>query len=233
MSPGTVNFAFGVVRTLFRVNELEWPYRRGEAPRVGQRDIYKPSLSPELVKRMIKAAKNGTMDTTPACFLALSTIYGLRREEMCTLTPADVNLEKRMLYVSTAKFGRERYHLIPAEIIPYLERHDFSCRYSLLQMSQIFWMVVTMTGLDVLKPKRLGWHSLRRSVVKMLYDAGLNPQLIHYFMRWKGATPEFAMDARYYATTEVGLEGETVVTEEARSDEEVFGKHRFLSWWRG
>jgi len=231
-SPGTINFAFRVIRTLFNVNKLDWPFRRGEAPLIGQRDEYKPALDPELIKIMVEAAKNGRLDISPACFLALSTVYGLRREEMCDLEPGDVDLEANTIFINTVKFGRERYHLIPAEIKPYLEGHDFSKRYKLDQMSQLFWVVVNRSGLQALKPHRLGWHSIRHTVKTLLDDSGLSLYAVHDFMRWKSVERQFAMDVRYHATHFVGLEGTRVVTEEAESDKEVFEKHPLLDFWR-
>ncbi len=231
-SPGTVNFAFRVIRTLFNINKLDWPFRRGESPQIGQRDEYKPALDPELIRIMVEAAKNGELEGAPAAFLALSSVYGLRREEMCDLQPGDLDFKANTIFISTVKFGRERYHLIPVEIKSYLESHDFSKRYNLTQMSQLFWVVVNRSGLEALKPQRLGWHSIRRTVLRVLYDIGLNPQLIHYFMRWRGANPELAMDSRYYATTIVGLEGEIPITQEAESDGEIFKLHPFISFWR-
>lgn len=228
----TINFAFGVIRRLFIVNKLDWDFRRGEAPQVGQRDVSKPALDPELIKVMIGAARDGKLDADPSCFLALSTIYALRREEMCDLESGDLDLKADTIFISTAKFGRERYHLIPPEIKPFLEAHDFSTRYSLQQMSQMFWRVVNGSGLEALKPHRLGWHSIRRTVKTGLDDSGLSIYAVHSFMRWKGVDREFAMDLRYHATHFIGLEGTTVVTDEAESDREIFLKHPFLQFWR-
>jgi len=234
-SAGTINFVFRVIRTLFNVNKLDWPFRRGEAPQIRQRDEYKPALDPELIKVMVAAAKDGKLGIAPACFLALSTTYGLRREEMCDLVTDDVDLKHKQstIFISTVKSGRERYHLIPAEIKPFVESHDFSQRYNLTQMSQLFWVVANRSGLEALRPQRLGWHSIRRSVLRSLYDAGLNPQSIHYFMRWRGGgNPGLAMDERYYATTVIGLEGGTAITQEADPDKEIFEKHPLLEFWR-
>jgi len=231
-SAGTINFAFRVVRTLFNVNKLDWPYRRGEAPQIRQRDEYRPALDPELIRIMVEAAKDGRLDTVPACFLALATTYGPRREELCDLEPGDVDLKRNTIFISTIKHGRERYHLIPVEIKPYLERHDFSKRYNLTQMSQLFWVIVNGSGLEALKPQRLGWHSIRHTVKTLLDKSGLDPFTVHQFMRWKGADREFAMDVRYHASHFVGLEGARVVTEEAESDKEVFEKHPLLEFWR-
>ena len=231
-SAGTINFTFRVIRTLFNVNKLDWPFRRGEAPQIGQRDEYKPALDPELIKVMIEAAKNGKLDNSLSCFLALSTVYGLRREEMCDLEPGDLDFTANTIFISTAKFGRERYHLIPEEIKPYLESHDFNERYSPLQMSQLFWRIINSSGLGALKPQRLGWHSIRRTVKTLLDDSGLSPYSVHSFMRWKGVEREFAMDVRYHASHFVGLEGTRLITEEAQSDKEVFEHHPLLLYWR-
>ena len=45
-SAGTINFTFRVLRTLFNVNKLDWPFRRGESPQIGQRDEYSRPLTP-------------------------------------------------------------------------------------------------------------------------------------------------------------------------------------------
>ena len=231
--PGTINFAFRVIRTLFNVNKLDWPFRRGEGPQIRQRDEYKPALDPELIKIMVEAAKNGRLDTAPACFLALSTVYGLRRGEMCDLELGDVDLKAGTVFVSPVKSGRESYHLIPEEIKPYLEGHDFSQRYRLDQMSQMFWVVINRSGLEALRSQRLGWHSMRRGLIFLLHRSGLDPFTVHHFMRFKGAADrELAMDIRYHATHFVGLEGTRVVTEKAESDREVFEKHPLLQFWR-
>ncbi len=231
-SAGTINFTFRVIRTLFRINKLDWPFPRGESPPIGQRDEYKPALAPELIRIMVEAAKNGRLEGAPACFLALSTVYALRREEMCDLQPGDVDLQANTIFVSTVKSGRERYHLIPEEIKPYLESHDFSQRYGLNQMSEMFWVVVNRSGLEALKPQRLGWHALRHTVKTLLDDSGLSPYAVHDFMRWKSVERQFAMDVRYHATHFVGLEGTRVVTEEAESDKDIFEKHPLLLYWR-
>lgn len=232
--PGTVNFAFRVIRRLFVVNGLEkdWPFRRGEAPQIGQRDELKPALDPEVIKIMIEAAKDGKLESNEVCFLALSTIYGLRRGEMCKLTSNDIDLKSYTFFVSTEKMGRQRYHLIPEEIRAYLQSHDFNIHYGDGRMSQLFWSIINKCGLESLKTENLGWHSIRRSLLTLLHQSGIDPFAIHAFMRWKGAERDLAMDVRYHATHFVGLEGRKVVTREAESDKEVFDKHPLLKFWR-
>lgn len=231
-SPGTLNFAFRVIRRLFAVNGLEWPFRRGEAPQIGQREEVKPALDPEVVKAMVQAAKDNVLDSDEACFLALSTVYGLRREEMYNLTSKDIDFKGDTIFISTVKSGRQRYHLIPPEIKPYLERHDFETRYSDTAMSQMFWRIINKSGLEAFQSERLGWHSIRRTLITLLHQSGVDPFTVHQFMRWKGAQRDMAMDTRYHATHFISLEGTKVVAMEAQSDKDVFKKHPLLKFWR-
>jgi integrase len=228
-APSTINYAFRVIRRLFFVNKLEWPYRRGEAPPVPYQD--KPALAPSLIKVMIDAAKSGNLRPDQACFLAISTVYGVRREELCRIKAKHVNYMDNLIFIDTVKDGRPRWHLIPPEILPYLKAHDFKEEYAVATMSHIFWQVVNAAGLQQLKSQRLGWHNIRNCVVTMLHRTGLDPFLVHSFMRWKGAEREFAMDVRYDATAWVDLEGQRVIAREAESDKEVFKLHPLLKLW--
>lgn len=230
--PGTVNFAFRVIRRLFIVNGLPWEYRRGEGPAIGQRDEYRPQLSADIIRIMVEAARSGKLYPVESCFLATSTVYGLRREEMVNLVPGDVDLANRAIYVSTVKLGRQRYHLVPPEIYPYLAQHDFSQVYGLSTVSQMFRKILEKSGLGALNSQRLGWHSVRRAVFDGLVNSGVNPMAARAFLRWKSATGEMAMPARYYGNVVIGLEGSKPVLEEAKGDEEIFELHPFLGFWR-
>lgn len=232
-SPGTINFAFRVIRRLFVVNGVPWEFRRGEAPAIGQRDEYRPQLAVGLIQSMIFSAKSGKLYRDESCFLALSTVYALRREEMVDVGTEDVDLASNAIYVSTVKFGRQRYHLIPPEIRPYLANHDFSQVYGLSTMSQMFKKILDKSGLGVLKSQRLGWHSVRRALFDGLINSGVNPLAARSFLRWKSATGEMAMPARYYGNVVIGLKGNKPVLEEAKGDEEIFELHPFINFWRG
>lgn len=231
-SPGTINFAFRVIRRLFAVNKLDWDYRQGEAPIIKQRDEYRPQLSPHVIEMLIVAAKNGKLFPHEQCFTALSTIYGLRREEIANLQPEDINLRVGSIYIATLKFGRERYHLIPEEIQPYLTVHDFKQRYAVATVSQVFKRILVKSGAGELKKLRLGWHSIRRPVLEGLIDNGVNILAARAFLRWKSATGELAMPSRYYGNVTVDLGQTSPVLEEAKGDEEIFQKHPFLPFWR-
>lgn len=230
--PGSVNFAFRVIRRLFAVNKLDWAYRQGEAPVIGQRDEYQPQLGPRTIKMMIEAAKNGKLSPAEQCFIALSTIYGLRREELANLGPKDINLKNGAIYVATVKSGRERYHLIPPEIQPYLAAHDFKQRYAVATLNQMFKRTLIKSGAGELRKKRLGWHTIRRALLDNLIDNGVNILAARAFMRWKGAGREMAMPARYFGNVIEDVGESEPVLDEAKNDEEIFEKHPFLLFWR-
>jgi integrase len=237
--PGTVNFAFRVIRRLFAVNKDElqklnitWDYRPGEAPTIGERDEYRPQFSPHIIEMMITAAKSGKLFADEQCFLALSTIFALRRGELANMRPTDINLGSNAIYVVTLKMGRERYHLIPPEIKPYLEAHDFSQRYADATLSQMLKRILRKSGAGTIKDDSLGWHAIRRAVFTGLINNGVNPMAAIIFMRWKSASGDMAMPSRYYGNAVVDLDQVGPVLEEAKGDEEIFQKHPFLPFWR-
>lgn len=227
--PGSVNKIFRVIRRLYAVNSIPWPYLRGEAPLIKQRDEYRPQLSLETIEAMITAAKNGKLFSDERCFIALSTTYGLRRAEMVNLRPGDINLKSRALYIATVKFGRERFHLIPPEIMPYIEEHDFNERYGLATLNVIFNRILLKSKVRL---SRVGWHSIRRALYDNGVKNGIDPLGMRAFMRWKSATGDMAMPARYYGNVVVGLGITTPVLNEAQGDEKIFEKHPFLPFWR-
>ena len=231
-SPGTVNFAFRVIRRLLAVNNRPWEYRRGEAPAIKQRDEYQPQLSSRVINMMIEAAKNGKLFADEQCFVALSTIFGLRREELANLRPADINLKSGAIYVATVKSGRERYHLIPQEIQPYLAAHDFGQHYAVATLNQMFKRILIKSGAGELKKLRLGWHTIRRALWDGLVDNNVNLLAARAFMRWKGAVGDLAMPARYHGNIVVDLGQTEPILNEAKGDEEIFQRHPFLAFWR-
>lgn len=230
--PGTVNFAFRIIRRLFMVNRLEWEYRQGEAPLIKQRDEYRPRLSKALIEVMIGKATAQELRVDQAAFLALSTVYGIRRIEIMSLQPEDINFRKGSIFVATAKSGRERYHMVPEEIIPYLRAHDFSQRYGASTMNKHFQRILASSGGRHLIKQKLGWHSIRRGLYEDLVLNGVDVMAAAKFLRWKSRTGDTAMPARYYGNVEVGLETHDPVLEEAKKDSEVFEKHPYLPFWR-
>lgn len=229
LSDGSVNFIYRILRTLFKRNGVEWPFNRGESPQIREDRIKAPALDPEVIIEMIETAKQrpGSAETT---FLALATTYGLRRVEMANLTQEDVNIKDRVIHIATAKHGRERTHIIPEEIIPYLETYDFSQQRSVFKIFVLWYSIERMVGME--HTERLNWHAVRRTLNTLLLDH-LPDTVVMSFLRWKQRTSS-SMPFRYSAQRFVGKKGVTtrVVGEALSVDEKIFEVHPFIKYWK-
>jgi len=236
-SDGTINFAFRVIMTLFNRNGLDWPFTRGDAPQIREDRINAPALDPDLIIEMIEAVK-GNGEADERAFLAISTIYFTRRVEMIELRQSDVNVQDRTIHIATAKHGRERTHVIPEEIVPYLSDYNFDTGISEFGLLALWYRLEHKIGLEHID--QVGFHSIRRTGNTLLLDL-LPESVVMGFLRWKQRTSTH-MPFRYSAQRFVGREGvATKVVGEARDvDSKVFGIdpitgneiHPFLRFWR-
>lgn len=235
-SDGSLNFAFRVIRTMISRSEklLEeegfvWPYRRGESPQIRESKIQAPALDPDVIREAIVAVK---ADGSPEekAFLAISTTYALRRCEMVELDAPDIRLKDQTIHIATAKHGRERTHLIPELIIPYIAAYDFSQKRSENFLFTLWYRIEIRIGLP--HTPQVGWHSIRRTVNTLL-EPHVSRNTLNGFMRWKQRTSS-DMSFRYSAITFVGREGTTkqVVGDALTGDKQIFESHPFLEDWR-
>ncbi len=225
----TRRFAFGVVRTMFNVNQVPWPFRKGEGPK-NTHDTYAPAYDPRAVAVMIEAARQGKLDPDEAFVLAMVSTYGMRREEVTRLKKGCV--ANNLLTIPTAKGEAPRLHLIPAEIKPYIDAWGFKAELTITQLELMWYRLEIKAGLK--HSRKVGWHSLRRTLNTLLMDRISHPQFVRSFMGWASRSQE--MEQRYYKTEYVGYEDKpkTVQTTWRREiDEEIFVKHPFLPLWRG
>jgi len=228
-SDGSVNLIFRTIRTLFSRNNMEWPYNRGESPLIREDKIQAPALDPDIIGEMIQAVKSkGELDEK--AFLAISTTYATRRIEMIGLVMDDVRIKDKTIHITTAKHGRERTHMLPEEILPYLEGFDFDVGTSDSEIFALWYRLEYRIGLD--HTNQVGWHSVRRTLNTLLLD-NLPEATVMSFMRWKQRTSSH-MPYRYSAQRFVGREGmSTKVVGEAKDvDSKVFAVHPFLKYWR-
>ena len=228
-SDGSINLMFRIVRTLFSRNDLEWPYNRGESPQIREDKIQAPALDPDVIGEMIsKIKKEG--DPDEKAFLAISTTYGTRRIEMVEISGEAVNIRDRTLHIVTAKHGRERTHMIPDAIVPYLGTYDFGAKRSESELFNLWYRLEYRIGLGHIN--QVGWHSVRRTLDTQLLDQ-LPEATVMSFMRWKQRTSS-NMAYRYSAQRFVGRKGvSTKVVGAARDvDTKVFEVHPFLEFWK-
>lgn len=226
----TRHTVYGTLTTLFKRNKVEWPFGRAEGPQVREMDVNAPALAPEVVIAMIEAAKAGRMNDERTAFLCLSTVYGLRRVEMQEIEDTCVRIADRTIFVATAKHGRQRNHLLPDEIVPYLENYTFP-PHTEFDVFAMWYNIEADIGME--HHPRVGFHSIRRTLATELGHS-LPDTVVRSFLRWKKATSG-DMLFRYSAVSYIGFDGEQqmTLTEGTRSEDmQVFEKHPFLEYWR-
>jgi len=208
-APNTIRTAGNSIHRLFVTAEVKFPLGKKWLPEV--RDADKPVSSGEEIRKMVKAK----LTPDELAFLALSTTYGLRREELKRIQKEDIDYTNATIFIRTCKHGDQRIHLLAKQIIPVVKKHDFSKTYTPNMLSQIWHSIEQKSGL----PHKYGsgWHSIRRYLDTVLLEkAGLENTAI--FLRWQISRSSF-MPLHY-------------ISKDTRQvDEEIFEIHPVLPLW--
>ena len=228
----TRQFIFQVLRTLYSVNNMEWPMRKEDRPRYAH-DASTPALHPRAIEAMIRTALEGKTTEEEAYLLALLSTYGFHLVGISRLQSSSLKVEKRLLSIPTANGEAPRLHLIPPEVIPYIHvkgkwnRHGQSLR----------WWRRAWSSLErkagITHHPRAGPLSVRRTL-----DTLLNERVPAIVVRafFESSSPSSSsLQKRYHQVSFVGS------TEEQsyqagwwqEQDEQVFKEHPFLPLWRG
>jgi len=188
-----------------------WYFPRLAMPKVRDGDVRRPMLSHEEVCQMIRRGKEVLCETELA-YLALSTTYGLRREELSNLGSIDGEVT-----VETVKGGPVTTHVVPDEIKPYLAGYE---RNRVRYMSFVFQRIIKKLSIT-LTSGNYGWHAIRRGLATELLYRDVSLINVVRFMRWSDGTVkgEFGMLTIY------GKRNQEEV------DRSVFKVHPFLPIW--
>ena len=226
-SDGSIKNIFNAIRRFYIVNDLEWPFRRSEAPIVRESQRYAPAIHPDIIADYIRAAMDGKLTKAEAAFLALSTTYGMRPEELRGIRVSDIDLKEKLIFVHTLKHGRERWHKLPDVIIPFIENYSFT-KISEYSERLLFISIVEKSGHQHIK--ETGFHAIRRTLVTLLEKTCSRGE-VHKFLRWA----DIDMVDKYTAVTFVGKEEDTqgLPSEDQNVDDKVFAQHPFLKMWEG
>lgn len=239
---GTVRWVYGLLHAFYVKSGVPWPLPSRDTPVVRESDVHAPALSEATVAQLIALAQQGRFSDEARGCLALSTTYGLRRVEMAGLRPEHLRLDQGLIYVHTAKHGRERWHLVPGSLVPHLR--DLA-RYLPLgspsKLTKLWWRIEEEAGLGALRRQaaasgdrwEVGWHAIRRMLDRLLLQSGLSHQAVQIFLRWKRSSQD--MPSRYFSSTVVGLDRtvQRLSIADEDVDREVFERHPFLKHWQG
>jgi len=201
-----------MVRPLKLLAQIKgWTFPRLAMPKVRDGDVRRPMFSNDEVCQMIRRGKE-VLSAREVAYLALSTTYGLRREELSGLGRIDSKVT-----VDTVKGGPVTTHVVPGEIKPYLRGYESTgVRY----MSFVFRRIMKKLDINLTK-ENYGWHAIRRGLATELLYRDVSLINVVRFMRWSDGTvkSEFGMLAIY------GKRNQEEV------DRSVFRVHPFLPIW--
>ena len=213
----TIEKDLKAIKLLAEIQPGRWPngFPKLSLRRVSSDEVRRTILSKATIGSMITLGKQGLLNDTEVCYLALATTYGLRRVEMKRLDPSSFPNEHH-LTVDTAKGGSKTAHIIPPQIAPYLGsfRH-----FEADSLTHMFHRIAGKCGLDT--GVGYGWHSIRRSLATELILSEASSLNVLRFMRWSDASTrgEFGMLVIYARK------------DQERIDEEIFKIHPFLPFW--
>jgi len=188
-----------------------WDFPRLAMARVRDEDVSRPILSYEQVCLVIKRGKE-VLSARELAYLAFSTTYGLRREELTDLTRIDGKVT-----VDTVKGGRVTTHVVPDEIAPYLAGYE---RTGVKYMSLVFRRIIEKVGVALPK-ENYGWHAIRRALATELLYRDVRLVNVVRFMRWSDGSVK----------GELGMLVIYGKCNQEEVDRSVFRVHPFLPTW--
>lgn len=191
----------------------DWPFPKLTFRKIRAEEITRTIFTKDQVISLIQMGRQ-LLEPNELSWLALATTYGLRREELGKPDPPEIIDSK--ITVHTVKGGPITTHLIPPEIVPFLENYK---PYSADYMSHRFLQILYKTGIKV--GAGYGWHSIRRALATELLLSEASALNISRFMRWSDTTlkQEFGMLTIY------------AKKDQARIDNQIFRMHPFLPYW--
>jgi integrase len=211
MKQSSINSRLKALRLLCQIQNWDGGFPRLSMPKVKDSEVSRPVFTAEEVVHIIRKAKEVCSERELA-FLAASTAYGLRREELGALGIKDGHV-----VVHTAKGGDTIEQIIPDEIKGYLRNYR-QCN-DVRNMTRTFHSIAERVGLNL--TSGCGWHSIRRALATELVMRDVSALNILRFMRWSDASlkGEFGMLVIYARC------------EQDKIDKSIFEVHPFLSAW--
>lgn len=224
-SDSTLRTLFAVLQKLYQANRWDWPLVKEDRPEIPL-EATTPAFTREEVEQLIKNRE--LYSKGERFYLAVATIYAPRRIELARIKKRDI--KDNTLHIDTAKHGEKKTHLIPDEIMPYIETYK-PRENNVSSLSAMFGRICKK-GLGG-KKKGYGWHSFRRCLITLLISSlaqnNLPITLGAEYMRWSKRT----IGAAFLGS----ITAATYVRQEARSDDPyyvdklILAAHPFLPLW--
>jgi len=225
ISDSTLRTLFAVLQKLYQANHWDWPLAEEDRPEAPS-EATTPAFTREEVEQLI--GNRESYSKAERFYLAIATIYAPRRIELARIKKRDI--KGNTIYVDTAKKGEKRTHLIPDEIMPYIEA--YRPRENNVSSLSAMFNRICKKGLGKSK-KGYGWHCFRTTLNTLLpislAKADKPLTLVGFFMRWSRKST----GAKFLGTPMGGVYARPEILSEDPYfvDREVFQVHPFLPLW--
>lgn len=217
---------FAVLQKLYQANRWDWPLVSEnflEAPL----KVNTPAFTREEVEQLI--LNRGLYSKGERFYLALATIFAPKRIDLARIKNRDI--KNQSIHIDTEKRGEKRKHLIPGEIMPYIEAYRPRER-NVSTLSAMFGRICEK-GLGG-ERHGYGWESIRYTIDKLLPEAlekaNKPVALVGYFLSWNRRTT----DTKFLVVPMGGLcvYPEPLSEDCFLIDREIFQVHPFIPYWR-
>jgi len=221
----TLRTEFAILKKLYLANHWDWTFVTEDRPEAPP-DTNTPAFTKGEVSDLIKNRE--LYSKGERFYLVIATTYAPRRIELARIKKRDIR--DNTLHIDTAKHGEKRTHLIPDEIMPYIEAYR-PHQNNVSSLSAMFDRICEK-GLGG-KKKDYGWHAFRTTLATLLPTALAKADkpltLVGYFMRWNRKST----GSRFLGTPMGGVYARPEILSEDPYfiDREVFEVHPFLPLW--
>ncbi len=226
ISERTLRTEFFHLKKLALSNDWGWPFTKDDTP-YSEEEPFQPPLMPEDIEKLIKAQH--LYLKSERFFLAVSTTWGSRREEMARIKKRDYDIDS--ILIRTAKHGQRVRHLIPDVLKPIFEAYR-PRQHNPATLSYMFHRVCHKAGVKV--EKGYGFHSIRRTLRTLLEwrlaENRLPLSLVADYQGWSKTTKGIA----YGGAPMLGVYAhlEVVSSDPFAVDRLVYPVHPFLGFWK-
>ena len=213
-----------------------WPFEKEDVP-FPEEPAATVALAISVIEKLIASRKKYT--ERERFYLAISTTYGNRREELANIEKRHITEDGTIeipgagmtMYIKTAKHGRPVTHLIPPELLKIFDAYR-PRKHQPEAMSTMFKRICDKAGIE--REYGWGWHSIRRSLVTclagLLPKNSLDPANLADYMGWAKSS----MTALFGGASMVGFyrRPEILDSDPYGLDKIIYGIHPFLPLWK-
>lgn len=226
ISESTLGKDFAILKKLANANDWAWTFTKEDRPEA-EGESYSPAFTLQQVETFIRSRNN--YSPGEKFYLALSTTWGLRRQDMANIKKRDYDGET--IFIRRAKGGQKRRHLIPDEIKDIIAAHRANIGDA-SSLTRMFHRIANKAGLSL--DAGYGFHSIRRSLATFLPTnlarAGLDISLMADYMGWSRRTKGMV----FFGSAMPGVYGhpEILRDDPYAVDRLVIPVHPFLPFYR-